>query len=68
MSKGMMYIPSLEEYAKIKKINAVGTVDSLSCDECRYCRASVNACIFGNQIRNLDYLDSCPRINKFLQN
>lgn len=65
MSRGLMYIPSLEEYARIKKINDMyNSIELLSCDECRYCRASVNACIFGNKVRNIDSIISCPRIHK----
>ncbi len=67
MSRGILHIPSLEEYARIRKINALSQVEAISCDECRYCRSALNACIFGNQVRNLDYMESCPRVNKFLQ-
>ena len=66
-----MYIPSLEEYAKIKKINSdynnIEVLETLSCQECRYCRENVNACIYGNQVRNLDYIESCPRLGRVLQ-
>ena len=66
----MLYIPSLEEYAKVKKFNSdynnIETLETLSCAECRYCRASVNACVFGNQVRNIDYIESCPRLGRLL--
>jgi len=67
MSNGMLYIPSLEDYARVKKINALTNPEMLSCETCRYCRESVNACIFGNKVRNLDYMDSCPRLNQYLK-
>ncbi|MCQ2958532.1 MAG: hypothetical protein MJ180_06515 [Candidatus Gastranaerophilales bacterium] len=67
MTSGITYVQTLEEYAKFKKLKALEEIKYLSCEECRYCRASVNACIFGNQVRNLDNLSSCPRVNKFLQ-
>jgi len=66
MSAGMLYIPSLEEYAKLKR-STLSNPEALTCETCRYCRESVNACVFGNQVRNLDYMDSCPRINKLFQ-
>ena len=63
MTNGLMYIPSLEEYAKIKKINSTyNALEILSCEECRYCRASLNVCIYGNNIRNLDNVTICPRL------
>ena len=59
---GALYIPSLEEYARIKRINSnYNSIEVLSCEDCRYCRASVNACIYGNKVRNLEYMHSCPR-------
>ena len=68
MSRGVLHIPSLEEYARIRKFNSTyNQIETLCCEECRYCRSSLNACIFGNQVRNLDTMSSCPRINKFLQ-
>jgi len=67
MAQTLAHIPSLEEYAKIKKLNSdYNNLETLSCDECRYCRSGVNACIFGNQVRNLDNMDSCPRISRLL--
>ena len=67
MTQTLTHIPSLEEFARIKKLNAdYNNLETLCCDECRYCRSSVNACIFGNQIRNLDNIETCPRIGRLL--
>lgn len=70
MAKALMHIPSLEEYAKIKKINFdynnVETLEVIACEECRYCRPGVNACIFGNKVRNLDNVTTCPRVAQFV--
>ena len=70
MSNTLLHIPSLEEYAKIKKYNSdsnnIEALEMLACSECRYCRPGVNACVFGNQIRNLDYIECCPRLGRFL--
>jgi len=72
MANTLMRIPSLEEYAKVKKIkfdyNNLNIRENLSCEECRYCRMGVNACVYGNQVRNLDYMTSCPRVNRFAMN
>lgn len=67
MSRGITHIPSLEEYARIRKFNSLyNQLETLCCEECKYCRSGVNACIFGNQIRNLETITSCPKISKFL--
>lgn len=66
MSRGVLHIPSLEEYAKIKRFNSsYNQIETLCCEECKYCRSDANACIFGNQVRNLETLQTCPRL-KFL--
>jgi hypothetical protein len=53
-------IPTLQEYAKKRKQELLEFQEISDCENCEFCRSSLNACIFGENVRNIDLLNTCP--------
>jgi len=59
-----LYIPTLQEYAKKRKKDNLECSEILGCEDCEFCKNSLDACIWGENIRNISSLTSCPITRK----
>lgn len=62
----VVYIPTLQEYAKKRKNHNTESFELLNCSNCNFCRKELNICLWGENIRNLKSLTSCPATNRVL--
>lgn len=60
MTKRVRYIPTLQEYAKKRKIRQARFLDLNNCTDCDYFRDDLNVCIYGSNVKILNSLKACP--------
>ena len=51
-------IPTLQEYARKRRV--LNSQEISDCESCKFCRSSLNVCIFGENIRSISNLKVCP--------
>ena len=66
MSGKVFYIPTLQDYAKKRKRLLAEVFEPKNCLECDYCRETINACIWGDNVRDISLIASCPINNRSL--
>jgi len=65
MKRKVTYIPTLQEYVKSKKKERVESLE-LNCKECDYYRNNSEVCVWGDNVRVLTTLKTCPITNRDL--
>ena len=66
MKRKVTYIPTLQEYIKQKRKQKITLSDLQTCDECDYYRQDSEVCVWGENLRVLTTLKTCPITNRDL--
>jgi hypothetical protein len=53
-------IPTLQEYAKKRKREMLDFQEVSNCESCEFCKSSLGACIWGENVRVISMLKACP--------
>lgn len=60
MTKRVTYIPTLQEYMRKRRKQRTELQDLKTCKECDYYRNDSDVCLWGDNVRVLTALKTCP--------
>ena len=60
MKQKIKYIPTLQEYVKKRKKSRTEYLELNNCSDCDYYRRDIEVCIWGNNVKILSMLRTCP--------
>ena len=60
MAKKVRYIPTLQDYVKKRKRERAYFLELKSCLECDYYRRDTEVCLWGDTVRGITTLKTCP--------
>lgn len=67
MAKRVTHIPTLQEYARRRRVKRAEFLELSSCTDCDYFRSGLNVCLWGNNIKSVSSISSCPVTHRDLQ-